>query len=545
MDISALKSQKPLQILRQELLFKLNVWTILSLIVGLIIFFPIGEVLLSINSQSENWSHLKETVLLSYLLNTIILVVGTAFFSLIFGVLPAWIISNYQFKFRKILEWILVLPLAIPTYISAYAYFDVLELFNPLLIWVRNNINNDLMQFINNVLVYMVTILVMSSVLYPYIYLLARSAFVNQGAKLRDAASTLGYGEKSIFWKIALPMARPALIAGVSLVVMETLNDYGAVKHFGVPTFTSGIFRTWLGMGDLVGALQLSAVLIIFIFALLLIEKQIRSRSKYHDTLHSKPNSKKMVFGKKGSLAAIICCLIPLILGFVVPVIRLISWAWISRNKAGTIISMEMVSNSLLLSLISSVSIVSIAVLLAFTARYFKSSIINLSNRLATLGYSIPGAVIAIGILLIVAQINAWLNIALTGSLFLLIFAFIVRYLTVAWQPINAAIETNCDSLNHASKTLGSSAYTSLTYVNLPLIKSTLISAGLLVFIDVVKELPLTLILRPFNFETLSTATFDLSSQAQIIESSLPALCMIGIVLIPLGYLNYRLENIK
>ena len=243
MDISALKSQKPLQILRQELLFKLNGWTLVSLIIGLIIFLPIGEVLLSVNSQSENWSHLKETVLLSYFLNTTILVVGTAFFSMIFGVLPAWIISNYQFKFRKILEWILVLPLAIPTYISAYAYFDVLELFNPLLIWARNNINNDTMQFINNVLVYMVTILVMSSVLYPYIYLLARSAFVNQGAKLRDAARTLGYGEKSIFWKIALPMARPALIAGVSLVVMETLNDYGAVKHFGVPTFTSGIFR--------------------------------------------------------------------------------------------------------------------------------------------------------------------------------------------------------------------------------------------------------------------------------------------------------------
>ena len=543
MDISILKSLKPLRILKQELLFKLNGWTVVSLLVGLFIFFPIGEILLSINSQSSNWSHLKETVLFTYFLNSFILVFGTAFISLIFGVSSAWLISNYQFKYGKILEWALVLPLAIPTYIAAYAYFDILELFNPILVWVRNNINIEAMQLLNDSLVYFVTILVMSSVLYPYIYLLARSAFLKQGKQLRDAAKTLGYNEKSVFWKIALPMARPAIIAGVSLVVMETLNDYGAVKHFGIPTFTSGIFRTWLGMGDLVGALQLSAVLIFFIFLLLALEKQARSRSKYHDSLHSKPMSKKIILNKNKSTAAIACCLTPLILGFVIPLFRLMSWAWISRDKASALVSIEMISNSLGLSIISSISIVLIALLLVFTSRYFNSYVINFSNRLATLGYSIPGAVIAIGILLFTAQINAVTNFVLTGSLVLLVFAYIVRYLAVACQPINAGIETNCDSLNNASKSLGSSTYTSLRLVNIPLIKNTLITAGLLVFIDIIKELPLTLILRPFNFETLSTATFDLSSQAQIIEASLPALCMIAVVLVPLVYLNYRLDN--
>ena len=543
MDISILKSLKPLRILKQELLFKLNGWTVVSLLVGLFIFFPIGEILLSINSQSSNWSHLKETVLLTYFLNSFILVFGTAFISLIFGVSSAWLISNYQFKYGKILEWALVLPLAIPTYIAAYAYFDILEMFNPLLVWVRNSINIEAMQLLNDSLVYFVTILVMSSVLYPYIYLLARSAFLKQGKQLRDAAKTLGYNEKSVFWKIALPMARPAIIAGVSLVVMETLNDYGAVKHFGIPTFTSGIFRTWLGMGDLVGALQLSAVLIFFIFLLLALEKQARSRSKYHDSLHSKPTSKKIILNKNKSTAAIACCLTPLILGFVIPLFRLMSWAWISRDKASALVSIEMISNSLGLSIISSISIVLIALLLVFTSRYFNSYVINFSNRLATLGYSIPGAVIAIGILLFTAQINVVTNFVLTGSLVLLIFAYIVRYLAVACQPINAGIETNCDSLNNASKSLGSSTYTSLRLVNIPLIKNTLITAGLLVFIDIIKELPLTLILRPFNFETLSTATFDLSSQAQIIEASLPALCMIAVVLVPLVYLNYRLDN--
>ena len=543
LDISILKSLKPLRTLKQELLFKLNGWTVVSLLVGLFIFFPIGEILLSINSQSSNWSHLKETVLLTYFLNSFILVFGTAFISLIFGVSSAWLISNYQFKYGKILEWALVLPLAIPTYIAAYAYFDILEMFNPLLVWVRNNINIEAMQLLNDSLVYFVTILVMSSVLYPYIYLLARSAFLKQGKQLRDAAKTLGYNEKSVFWKIALPMARPAIIAGVSLVVMETLNDYGAVKHFGIPTFTSGIFRTWLGMGDLVGALQLSAVLIFFIFLLLALEKQARSRSKYHDSLHSKPMSKKIILNKNKSTAAIACCLTPLILGFVIPLFRLMSWAWISRDKASALVSIEMISNSLGLSIISSISIVLIALLLVFTSRYFNSYVINFSNRLATLGYSIPGAVIAIGILLFTAQINAVTNFVLTGSLVLLVFAYIVRYLAVACQPINAGIETNCDSLNNASKSLGSSTYTSLRLVNIPLIKNTLITAGLLVFIDIIKELPLTLILRPFNFETLSTATFDLSSQAQIIEASLPALCMIAVVLVPLVYLNYRLDN--
>ena len=543
MDISILKSLKPLRTLKQELLFKFNGWTVVSLLVGLFIFFPIGEILLSINSQSSNWSHLKETVLLTYFLNSFILVFGTAFISLIFGVSSAWLISNYQFKYGKILEWALVLPLAIPTYIAAYAYFDILEMFNPLLVWVRNSINIEAMQLLNDSLVYFVTILVMSSVLYPYIYLLARSAFLKQGKQLRDAAKTLGYNEKSVFWKIALPMARPAIIAGVSLVVMETLNDYGAVKHFGIPTFTSGIFRTWLGMGDLVGALQLSAVLIFFIFLLLALEKQARSRSKYHDSLHSKPTSKKIILNKNKSTAAIACCLTPLILGFVIPLFRLMSWAWISRDKASALVSIEMISNSLGLSIISSISIVLIALLLVFTARYFNSYAINFSNRLANLGYSIPGAVIAIGILLFAAQINFVTNFVLTGSLVLLVFAYIVRYLAVACQPINAGIETNCDSLNNASKSLGSSTYTSLRLVNIPLIKNTLITAGLLVFIDIIKELPLTLILRPFNFETLSTATFDLSSQAQIIEASLPALCMIAVVLVPLVYLNYRLDN--
>jgi len=542
---STIKSFKLFVFLKQEFLFKLNIWTITTFLLGLFIFLPMAEILWSFTSPSSNWTHLKETVLFSYLSNSLILITGTVLFSLFFGISCAWIISAYNFRFRNIFEWILVLPLAIPTYISAYAYFDILELFNPLLVWIRTNINFETMQSVNNFLVYLVTILVMASVLYPYIYLLARASFIRQGKQLSDAARTLGHNNKSIFWKIALPMARPAIVAGVSLVIMETLNDYGAVEHFGIPTLTTGIFRTWLGMGDLTGALRLSATVMILIFFVIIIEKKLRSGSKYHELVNSKPLSDKIPLQKNKSIIAIICCSIPLMFGFVIPISRLISWAWISRSIASDIVGIELIVNSLGLAMITSLGTVIIAIILVFSARYFKSAITYFSNRLAILGYSIPGAVIAIGMLLFSGQVNYLTNYVLTGTLSLLIFAYIVRFLAVAWQPINAGIESNCDSLNQASQTLGTSTFRSLTRVNLPLIKDTILTAALLVFIDIVKELPLTLILRPFNFETLSTATFDLSSQAQIVESSIPALSIIIMVLAPLIFLNYHLENSK
>ena len=545
MHNSTIKSFKLFVFLKQEFLFKLNIWTITTFLLGLFIFLPMAEILWSLTSPSSNWTHLKETVLFSYLSNSLILITGTVLFSLFFGISCAWIISAYNFRFRNIFEWILVLPLAIPTYISAYAYFDILELFNPLLVWIRTNINFETMQSVNNFLVYLVTILVMASVLYPYIYLLARASFIRQGKQLSDAARTLGHNNKSIFWKIALPMARPAIVAGVSLVIMETLNDYGAVEHFGIPTLTTGIFRTWLGMGDLTGALRLSATVMILIFFVIIIEKKLRSGSKYHELVNSKTLSDKITLHKNKSIIAIICCSIPLMFGFVIPISRLISWAWISRSIASDIVGIELIVNSLGLAMITSLGTVIIAIILVFSARYFKSAITYFSNRLAILGYSIPGAVIAIGMLLFSGQVNYLTNYVLTGTLSLLIFAYIVRFLAVAWQPINAGIESNCDSLNQASQTLGTSTFRSLTRVNLPLIKDTILTAALLVFIDIVKELPLTLILRPFNFETLSTATFDLSSQAQIVESSIPALSIIIMVLAPLIFLNYHLENSK
>ena len=504
-----------------------------------------AQVLWHFTDSVDSWNHLKDTVLLRYLKGSFILVLGTASISILVGVSCAWLVSCCEFSGRRFFEWTLILPLAIPTYIAAYAYFDLLDLLNPLLIWVRTNFGFDTMSQLNDVLVYTVTILVLASVLYPYIYLLARSSFSNQGSQLIEAAHVLGHRPSSIFWRVALPLARPAIVAGTSLVIMETLNDYGAVKHFGVPTFTTGIFRSWLGMDDISGALRLAACLMLFILLILLIEKALRQGAKFNTGKSSNQLFKRYPISGFKSKLAILTCLIPLVLAFITPMIRLSLWAISNIEKINSANLIKLVFNSLTLAAISSMIAVSIAILLVFVARYFLSASINTSNRLAILGYSVPGAVVAIGILLFAGQINQWTGWVITGSITVLIFAYLIRFLAVAWQPIDAGMEKNCEQFNNVSRSLGSSAIKSLLKLNLPLLKKSIFVAGLFVFIDTIKELPLTLILRPFNFETLATRTFDLTSQAQIYESSIPALCIVLVVLVPVIWLNRQMEYKK
>ena len=258
--------------LKHEFRFNLNAWTISAVLIGLILFLPMAEVLWHLTQPAENWEHIRDTVFGRYLKGSILLVTGTATLSILFGVLSAWLVACCEFPGRKIFEWALILPFAIPTYIAAYAYFDLIDRLTPLLIWVRDNINQEAMTQLNDTIVYPVTIIVLASVLYPYVYLVARTAFTRQSSQYIEAARTLGHGPHSTFWRMALPLARPAIVGGVALVVMETLNDYGAVKHFNIPTFTTGIFRTWLSGGDLPGALRLAACLMAFIFLLLVLE---------------------------------------------------------------------------------------------------------------------------------------------------------------------------------------------------------------------------------------------------------------------------------
>ena len=528
--------------LRHEFRFKLNAWTLTALILGLLVFIPMAEVLWQLTDPAENWEHLKETVLGRYLKDSLILVAGTVFLSVVAGVSCAWLVTCCEFPGRKLFEWALVLPLAVPTFIAAYAYFDLLDMLTPLLIWVRINVSPDAMIFLSDFLVYPVTALVMASVLYPYVYLLARASFSSQGGQLIEAAQTLGYKPKSIFFRVALPLARPAIVAGASLVIMETLNDYGAVKHFGVSTFTTGIFRTWFALNDMSGALRLAALLMLFILFLLFLERILRSGAKFDEVKNAIRPFRRYRLNATGSILAILCCLLPLAFGFIVPLSRLCFWASATYEKIFDSTFVKLVTNSLTLAACASLLIVALATVLAFVGRYYRSAGVHASNRLAILGYSVPGAVVAMGILLVAGQLNMTFDILLTGSFLTLIFAYLIRFLAVAWQPIDSGMEKNCDRLNDASQSLKSSALRSLFKINLPLIRSSLWAAGLLVFVDTMKELPLTLILRPFNFETLSTRTYDLTSQAQIPESSVPAICIILVVVFPVIWLNRKME---
>ena len=535
-------AQHRLRRLAREFRFRLNGWTVAAVLLGLFLFLPMAEVLWHITSPAENWEHLRDTVLGRYLKGSAILVVGTAGLSLLLGVSTAWLVACCEFPGRRFFEWALILPLAIPTYIAAFAYFDLLDRLTPLLIWVRTNISPEAMTWLSDMMVYPVTTVVLAAVLYPYVYLVARAAFSRQGSRFAEAAQTLGHEPQSVFWRVALPLARPAIIGGLALVIMETLNDYGAVKHFGVPTFTTGIFRTWVSMGDLPGALRLAACLMVLILFLLLLEKWLRFGAKFHKTSPSDRPFQRYPLGKAKAGLAFLCCLVPLMIGFTLPLSRLAYWASLTGGKVLDATFLKLTLNSIGVATTTGLATVMIVLFLAFTARYFGSQAAGATNRLAILGYAVPGAVIAMGVLLVAGQVTQATGWILTGSLTLLVLCYVIRFLAVAWQPIDAGMERNCAQLNQASQTLGASPARSLFHVNVPLLRNALIAGGLFVFVDTMKELPLTLILRPAEFETLSTKTYDLVFQSQIPESSVPALCIILVSLLPVIWLNQQMR---
>lgn len=536
-------AQYSLRRLKQELRFKLNAWTLASLVVGLMLFLPMAEVLWHLTSPAENWEHLRDTVLGRYFKGSIILVLGTAALSVLLGVSSAWLVACCEFPGRKIFEWALILPLSIPTYIAAYAYFDLLDQLTPVLIWVRLNISPSAMTLLSDTMVYPVTIVVLAAVLYPYVYLVARAAFARQSSQCIEAARTLGHGPQSTFWRVALPLARPAIVGGVALVIMETLNDYGAVEHFNVPTFTTGIFRTWLAGGDLPGALRLAACLMALILFLLVMEKWLRFGAKFHKSSQADQPFERYALGQAKAGLAIFCCLLPLVIGFVLPLSRLVYWASLTAGKILDATFFKLTLNSIGVASAAGLATVVLTLFLAFTARYFGSRTVGVTNRLAILGYAVPGAVIAMGILLVAGQVTQATGWILTGSLTAMLLAYVVRFLAVAWQPIDSGMERNSEQLNSAARSLGANAAQSLFQINVPLLRNALVAAGLFVFVDTMKELPLTLILRPFDFETLSTRTFDLAKQAQIPESSVPALCIILVSLLPVIWLNRQMRT--
>ncbi|TVR63812.1 MAG: iron ABC transporter permease [Gemmatimonadales bacterium] len=537
---------------RPRLRAHLTPWTLVTFAIVALVLLPLASVLLGIfGESSDTWRHLASTVLADYLGNSAILALGVGVLTLVIGVGTAWLVATCEFPGRRFLETGLILPLAMPTYIMAYTYAEVLSHSGP--------VQGVLQIFLDPVTTASIrtglmslpgAVFILSLVLYPYVYLITRASFLKQSGGILETSRILGKSGWASFRQVALPMARPAVVAGVTLVLMEVLNEYGAVKYFGVSTFTTGIFRAWFSLGDTPSAIRLSACLLAFVFLLILAERAQRGRARFdHGSSRFRPVAPFRLRGARAWLATG-ACTVPVVLGFVVPVGQLLVWTAEVVPEALDRRFLWLALNSFGLALVSALIAVAAALIIVYSVRLSPTPLLRLASRASSLGYSIPGAVIAVGVLvpfiwvdrrlleLLAPITGSGVGLLLTGTVAALVFAYVVRFLAVALNPVDSGFERICGNLDETSRSLGSPPLRTLRRVNVPLLKGTLLSAGLLVFVDVLKELPLTLILRPFDFDTLATRAFQLAMDEQVAESALPALLIVMVGLLPVVLIN-------
>jgi iron(III) transport system permease protein len=500
------------------------------------------------------WQHLAQTVLGTYLLNSVLLAAGTGFFSLLLGGSLAFLVARYQFSGRTWLSWALVLPLAMPAYIVAYSYAGLLDAAGPLQTQLRELTGWRYHDYwFPQIRSLFGAILILSLVLYPYVYLLARQAFSQQNPAWREAARSLA--STGYLWKVALPLARPALLGGTALVMMEAFADYGTVAYFGVPVLTTGIFRVWFGMGDVAAAAQLSAVLCTLAILLVALELWNRRQLRYFDKSAGQRRLPRQQLTGWRNLAVSGYALLILTLGFLLPAAALLVWSledpalWFQLDFAA------LLANSVGLAAISALIIVAAALVLVYGLRRKISTTMQLLIRGSGFGYAIPGTVIAIGVLWPFSQVDAQLDLwaeqffgirtglILTGTIAALVFAYLVRFIAVAMQPLEAAFNQIPPSMDQAARSLGCNRWQLLWRVHRPLLAGPVWIALLLVFVDVLKELPATLLLRPFNFDTLAVRTFELASDEQLAAAAVPALTIVLAGLLPLIWLNRAAEG--
>ncbi|MBW4460649.1 MAG: iron ABC transporter permease [Nodosilinea sp. WJT8-NPBG4] len=533
-------------------------WTLGVGLIALVMLLPVAIILASLfTNSSDAWGHLASTVLPEYIRNSLVLMVGVGLGVLAIGVSTAWLVSTCQFWGRRWFEWLLLLPLAAPTYILAYVYTDTLEYFGPVQTALRGLFGwqRATDYWFPNIRSIEGAILLFSLTLYPYVYLLARVAFLEQSTATLEASRCLGCGPWRSFRTVALPLARPAIAAGTALALMETLNDFGTVAYFSVSTFTTGIYRTWFGMGDRPAAVQLSAVLLLFIFALVVLEQRSRRRARYYQGMARTISQSRYELGGLRAVAAWLVCAAPVLLGLIIPTGLLLGMT--VRNAEDTLNGDFVVLgfNSLVLAVLAAVLAVLVALVMAYGLRLNYTPFLKLSVQGANLGYAVPGAVIAVGTLIPLAQfdnaIDAWMRqtfgfstgLLLSGTIIALLFAYLVRFLAVSFGAIEAGLGKIKPSLDDAARSLGQTPNQTLMKIHRPLLGSSLLTATMLVFVDVMKELPATLIIRPFNFDTLAVRVYQYAADERLIEASAPALAIILVGLLPVLWLSKQIAN--
>lgn len=500
-----------------------------------------------------SWSHLLSTVLPDYVWNTLLLVFLVAAGVMFFGVVSAWLVTAYSFPGQRYFEWALVLPLAMPAYVMAYAYTDWLQAAGPVQGAFREITGWQVREYwFPEIRSLPGAAVMLSFALYPYVYLLSRTAFLDQSRTTIEAARLAGYGSWGRFWRVALPLARTGIVAGTALALMETLADFGTVSYFAVNTFTTGIYRAWLSLGDPVGAGQLATCLLVFVLVLLCVERMQRGGASYAGKRTPMPAQRLRGWP---AAAAFSLCAAPISFGFLVPAGVLLKLAVTDPEAQFSSRIYSLVVNTFTLSGIAALATVAVAVLLAYSARIVKNPLVYGANRLAVLGYALPGAVLAVGILLPLGRLDnaiaGWAyeqfgvktGLLLTGSMTALVFAYLVRFLAVAFQSVEAGLTRVTPSMDDAARSLGLSPVLTLLRVHVPMMWGSLLTAGLLVFVDVMKELPATFAMRPFNFDTLAIETYNLAKDERIAEAAVPSLLMVAIALVPLIALSRQIAR--
>jgi iron(III) transport system permease protein len=491
--------------------------------------------------STELWSHLSKNLLLDYLSNTGIILISVALLSLIIGVSCAWLVTNFVFPGKDIFKWLLVMPIAIPTYVSAYIYAGLFEPSGMIFDSVENylGLGKELYEIIELRNIYGV-IFILSICLYPYVYLLAYSSFKEQSFCALEIGKSLGLNNLELFSRISIPLARPGIIAGVSLVMMETLAEFGTMDYYGVRTFTTGIYRTWFALGDETSALHLASLLLTFVFVIIIIEKFSRGKSQYVNTSQKSKKIKDRRLNGSYGMYAFFWCLLFSLLGFVIPVIQLGLWLVETYSYIFEEYYLQVIMNTVFIATIASIIIVLISLYSSYINRSTSNLYIKSSLKIFSIGYAIPGVVIAVGIIIPLTMIDNLQALIfgsplyyLSGSFFALILAYLVRFSTISYNATESGLGKIKKNIDLTVQSFGFSNFTTLKEIHMPIMKTTLITSFILVFVDIVKELPATLILRPFNFDTLAINIYELASSEQLSYIASPSLILISISLIP------------
>lgn len=529
-------------------------WRFIPVLVAVLVLIPVGTILLSFLAPAGDvWQHLVETILPSLLINTFWLTLGVAASSALLGVSLAWFTAVCEFPGRKFFSWGLLLPLAIPAYVMAFVTLGLFDFTGPVQTLLRSWVGPEQFWF-PNVRGRLGVIIVMTLAFYPYVYLLARNAFLTQGKRSLEAAQSLGFNRMQGFLKVSLPMARPWIASGVMLVLMETLADFGTVAVFNYDTFTTAIYKAWFSMFSLSAASQLASLLIVIIFALIVMEQQFRSRMRYAETKHSSRIPRILLTGWRAWGVAGFALAI-LFFAFLLPITQLIIWATDTFVEEFNQLYLGFLWHSLMLSGLAALLTCSVAVLVVYSARRHPDTVTRVAVRIATIGYALPGVVLAVGIFVPLAWLDNWLSemamqlfhietgLLIQGTLAIMLIAYMTRFLAVGHNPIDSAMQRITFSIDEASMGLGLNGWSMLKRVHLPILKGGIFTAVTLVFVDVMKEMPITLMTRPFGWDTLAVRIFEMTSEGEWEQAALPAVALVLAGLIPIVLLTRQVEK--